>query len=58
MSSAKTPDCMNRIGGQAQRASVQNEAGSGATVGTVSIAKLAAGSYRPGQAGYTMTIPW
>ena len=57
MANGKTPGCMNRIGSQALRASVQNEAGSGATVGTVSIAKLAAGSYLPGQTGYTVTIP-
>ncbi len=57
MSNGKTPGCMNRIGSQALRASVQSEAGSGATVGTVSIAKLTAGSYLPGQTGYTVTIP-
>jgi hypothetical protein len=57
MANGKTPACMNKIGSQALRASVQNEAGSGATVGTVSIAALAAGSYLPGQTGYTVTIP-
>jgi hypothetical protein len=57
MSNGKTPGCMNTIGSQALRSSVQNQAGSGATVGTVSIAKLAAGSYLPGQTGYTVTIP-
>jgi hypothetical protein len=57
MSNGKTPGCMNTIGSQALRASVQNAAGSGATVGTISIAKLAAGSYLPGQTGYTVTIP-
>jgi hypothetical protein len=45
------------MGSQALRASVQSEAGSGAVVGTVSIARLATGSYLPGQAGYTVTIP-
>jgi hypothetical protein len=53
----KTPSCMNQIGGQALRASVQNQAGSGATVGSVSIAALAPGSYLRGQTGYTVTIP-
>ncbi len=57
MSNGKTPGCMNSIASQALRTSVQNEAGSGVTVGTVSIAKLAAGSYLPGQTGYTVTIP-
>jgi hypothetical protein len=57
MSNGKTPGCMNTIGSQVLRASVQNEAGSGATVGTVTIAKLAPGSYLPGQTGYTVTIP-
>lgn len=57
LSSAKTPRCMNRIGSQALRTSVQDEAGSGATVGTIDIAALAPGSYLPGQTGYTVTIP-
>ena len=35
MANAKTPNCMNRIGSQALRSSVQAEAGSGATVGAV-----------------------
>jgi hypothetical protein len=48
---------MNRIGSQALRASVQNQAGSGATVGNVTIAALAPDSYLPGQTGYTVTIP-
>lgn len=57
MANGKTPGCMNRVGSQALRASVQNQAGSGATVGNVTIAKLAPGSYLPGQTGYTVTIP-
>ena len=57
MANGKTPGCMNRIGSQALRASVQNQAGSGATVGAVSIAALAPGSYLRGQTGYTVTIP-
>lgn len=57
MANGKTPGCMNRVGGQALRTSVQNEAGSGATVGNISIAALAPGSYLPGQTGYTVTIP-
>ena len=40
MANGKTPSCMNRIGSQALRESVQSEAGSGATVGAVSIAAL------------------
>ena len=36
---------------------MQNQAGSGATVGSVSIAALAPGSYLRGQTGYTVTIP-
>lgn len=57
MANGKTPGCMNRIGSQALRESVQSEAGSGATVGAVSIAALAPGSYLRGQTGYTVTIP-
>ena len=57
MANGKTPSCMNQIGGQALRTSVQNQAGSGATVGSVSIAALAPGSYLRGQTGYTVTIP-
>lgn len=57
MRNGKTPGCMNRIGSQALQTSVQNEAGSGATVGTVTIAALAPGSYLPGQTGYSVTIP-
>lgn len=57
LASAKTPACMNRIGSQALRASVQNEAGSGATVGSVTIAALAPGTYEAGQTGYSVTIP-
>ncbi len=57
MAGAKTPSCMNRIGSAALRASVQNEAGAGATVGNISIAALGPGTYEPGQTGYTVTIP-
>ena len=57
MANGKTPGCMNTIGSQALRASVQNQAGSGATVGDVTISKLAPGSYLKGQTGYTVTIP-
>lgn len=57
MANGKTPGCMNTVGSQALRASVQNQAGSGATVGNVTIAKLAPGSFLPGQTGYTVTIP-
>jgi hypothetical protein len=57
MANGKTPGCMNRIGSQALRASVQNQAGSGASVGSVTIAALAPDSYLPGQTGYTVTIP-
>jgi hypothetical protein len=57
MANGKTPGCMNRVGGQALRASVQKEAGAGTTVSNVSIAALAPGSYLRGQTGYTVTIP-
>jgi hypothetical protein len=36
---------------------VQDEAGSGATVGTVQIAALAPGTFEAGQTGYTVSIP-
>lgn len=57
MANGKTPGCMNRIGSQALRTSVQNQAGNGATVGAVTIVALAPGSYLRGQTGYTVTIP-
>ena len=57
MASAKTPTCMDRIGSAALRTSVQDEAGSGASVGTVKISALAPGTYEAGQTGYTVTIP-
>jgi hypothetical protein len=57
MANPKTPTCMNRIGSQALRTSVQDEAGAGATVGSVAIAKLAPGTYEAGQTGYSVTIP-
>jgi hypothetical protein len=57
LASAKTPTCMNRIGSAALRASVQDEAGNGATVGTVQISALAPGTFEAGQTGYTVSIP-
>jgi hypothetical protein len=57
LSSAKTPTCMNRIGSAALRASVQDEAGNGATVGAVQISALAHGTFEAGQTGYTVSIP-
>ena len=57
LASAKTPTCMNRIGSAALRESVQQEAGSGATVGTVQISALAPGTFEAGQTGYTVSIP-
>jgi hypothetical protein len=57
MASPKTPTCMNRIGSTALRTSVQDEAGAGATVGSVGIAALAPGTYEAGQTGYSVTIP-
>jgi hypothetical protein len=57
LASHKTPSCMNRIGSSALRASVQNEAGTGATVGNVAISALAPGTFEKGQTGYSVTIP-
>ena len=58
MANPKTPTCMNRIGSQALRTSVQDEAGAGATVGAVTIqAALAPGTYEANQTGYSVTIP-
>lgn len=57
LASAKTPTCMNRIGSAALRASVQDEAGNGATVGAVKISPLAPGTFEAGQTGYSVTIP-
>lgn len=57
VSKPKTPRCMNSIGSQALRTSIQDEAGAGATVGAVSIAPLAAGTYEANETGYQVTIP-
>lgn len=57
MASAKTPGCMNAVGGAALRSSIQDEAGSGATVGTVTFAALSSSGHTANQTGFTVTVP-
>ena len=57
MSSPKTPACMNSIGSAALQASIQQRAGSGATVGTVTIAALPTTWHAEHVSGFTVTIP-
>ncbi len=57
LSNPKTPACMNAIGSAALQASIQQRAGSGATVGTVTIAGLPAAWHAEHVSGFTVTIP-
>ncbi len=58
MASPKAPGCMARLGAAALRTSIQQEAGSEATVGTITISALPAGTVRSsGQTGFTVHIP-
>ena len=57
MADAKTPACMNTVGGAALRSGIQREAGSNATVGNVTIAGLQATTRPADSTGFTVTIP-
>jgi hypothetical protein len=57
MASTRTADCMSRVAGSALQSSMQQQAGSGTTVGTVTFAGLPAGAPAPHVAGFTVTIP-
>ncbi len=57
MADAKTPACMNTVGGAALRSGIQREAGSNATVGNVTIAGLQTATRPANSAGFTVTIP-
>jgi len=60
MGDAKTPGCMDALGGGALEETIQREAGSGTAVGTVSIAGLSSavvGPNRTHETGFTVTIP-
>jgi hypothetical protein len=57
LANTKTPTCMNSLGSSALHTSIQNEAGSGATVGTIAITALPKGSLEPGETGFEVTIP-
>lgn len=57
MESTKTAGCMSRVAGSALQSSMQQEAGGGTTVGTVTFAGLPAGSPAHSEAGFTVTIP-
>ncbi len=56
LANQKTPGCMNSLAAAALRATVQSEAGSNATVGTVSIAALNPAQF-PHDAGFSVSIP-
>jgi hypothetical protein len=57
MASTKTAGCMGRVTGSALQSSMQQEAGSGTTVGTVTFAGLPAGTPAHHETGFTVTIP-
>jgi len=57
MSSPKTPTCMNSIGSAALQEGMQQRAGSGAQVGTVTIAALPPAWHAEHVSGFTVTIP-
>ena len=57
VASSKTPTCMNSLGSSALRSSIQQEAGSGTTVGTVSITALPSGTVHEGESGFEVSIP-
>jgi hypothetical protein len=57
VASTKTPTCMNSLGSSALRSSIQKEAGSGTTVGTVSITALPKGTLETGESGFEVSIP-
>ena len=57
VSSSKTPTCMNSLGSSALRSSIQQEAGTGATVGAVSITALPKGTLVAGESGFEVSIP-
>ena len=57
VASTKTPTCMNSLGSSALRSSIQQEAGSGTTVGTVSITALPKGTLEAGESGFEVSIP-
>jgi hypothetical protein len=57
LANTKTPGCMNSIGSAALQQTIQHEAGSGATVGTITISPFPAGALSKGQSGFVVTIP-
>ncbi len=57
LASARTPGCMDAVGGAALRQSIEQQAGTGTTVGTVAFAALPATAHAAHQAGFSVTIP-
>ncbi len=53
----KLPTCMNSLGSSALQSSLQQEAGSGTTVGKIIISGLPAGTLTSDEAGFKVTIP-
>ncbi len=57
MADARTVSCMNKVAGPTLRSTMQKDAGSGTTVGTVSFTALPAGATADHLAGFTVSIP-
>ena len=57
VASSKTPGCIDRVGAGALRSSIQSEAGSAATVGSIVIAPIPPGTLKPHETGIRVTIP-
>ncbi len=57
MADARTVGCMNSVAGQTLQATMQKDAGSGTTVGSVSFRALPVGAAAEHFAGFTVSIP-
>jgi hypothetical protein len=57
IANAKTPGCISAVGAASLRSSIQSEAGSAATVGSVVIAPIPPGTLKPHETGLRVTIP-
>ena len=57
IASAKTPKCINAVGAATLRKSIQSEAGSAATVGTIAITPIPKGILQAHETGIRVTIP-
>jgi len=57
MADARTVGCMNSVAGQTLQATMQKDAGSGTTVGSVNFSALPVGAAAEHFAGFTVSIP-